>query len=156
MNLNATLFGQMITFIFFIWFTMRFVWPPITKALADRKQQIADGLAAGERGKHELELAQHKSAEYIRDAKINAANIIDEANKRASHIIETSKDQAREEGARLLELSKAEIVKEVQKARQELKSQIGLIAMAGAERILDRNIDREANSELLEKLITEI
>lgn len=156
MNLNATLFGQMITFIFFIWFTMRYVWPPITKALADRKQRIAEGLAASERGKLELELAQHKAADYIRDAKIHAASIIDEANKRASHIVEASKDQAREEGARLLELSKAEIETEVQKARQELKNQIGIIALAGAEKILDRNIDREANSELLEKLITEI
>lgn len=156
MDLNATLIGQMITFILFIAFTIRYVWPPITKAMDERKQRIADGLAAAERGKHELELAQHKSAEMIRDAKMQSVHIVEEANKRASHIIEESKERAREEGERLLELSNAEIEKELQKAKQQLKNQIATIAMNGAENILQHNIDKAANSELLDKLITEI
>lgn len=156
MDLNATLFGQMITFAIFVWFTMRYVWPPIVKTLEERKQRIADGLAAGERGKHELELAHHKSVETIRDAKIQAATIIEEAHKRASHIVEVAKEDARVEGERLLSLSKNEAAKEFQKAREELKTQIATIAMIGAEKILERSIDAEANSELLDKLITEI
>jgi F-type H+-transporting ATPase subunit b len=156
MDLNATLLGQMITFIVFVWFTMRYVWPPITKAMAERKRQIADGLAAGERGKHELELAQHKATEYIRDAKIQAATIIEEANKRAIHIIEHAKDEARQESDRLLALGRTEIAKELQKAKHELKNQIAIIAMNGAEKILQKNLDKAANSALIEKLITEL
>lgn len=156
MDLNATLLGQLITFVIFIWFTMRYVWPPITKAMAARTQRIAEGLAASERGKHELELAQHKAADFIRDAKIQAANIIEEANKRAGHIVEAAQDDARAESERLLTLGKAEITKEMQKARQELKTQVASIAMFGAEKILERSIDKDANSELLDKLITEI
>ncbi|MGE3919917.1 MAG: F0F1 ATP synthase subunit B [Gammaproteobacteria bacterium] len=156
MDLNATLIGQMITFIFFIWFTMRFVWPPITKALAERKAQIAEGLAAAERGKRELELAQHKALEYLREAKEQAASIIEEANKRAIHLIETAKADARQECERLLAQNKVEIAKEIQKAKLELKHQITNIAMIGAEKILERNLDSAANSALVEKLITEI
>ena len=156
MDLNATFFGQMITFIVFVWFTMKFVWPPIIKALEERKQKIADGLAAAERGKRELELAHHKAAEYIRDAKIQAAHIIEEANKRGSGIVEEAKNNARVEGDRLITLSKAEIDKDLQKAKQELKNRIAFIAMSGAEKILEHNIDKAANSELLDKLITEI
>lgn len=156
MDLNATLLGQLITFVIFIWFTMRYVWPPITKAMTARTQRIAEGLAASERGKHELELAQHKAADFIRDAKIQAASIIEEANKRAGHIVEAAQDDARSESERLLALGKAEISKEMQKARQELKTQVASIAMFGAEKILERSIDKDANSELLDKLITEI
>jgi F-type H+-transporting ATPase subunit b len=156
MDLNATLLGQMITFAIFVWFTMRYVWPPIVKTMEERKQHIADGLAAGERGKHELELAHHKAVETMRDAKIQAATIIEEAHKRASNIVEVAKDEARVEGERLLSLSKNEAAKEFQKAREELKNQIATIAMIGAEKILGRSIDAEANSELLDKLITEI
>lgn len=156
MDLNATLIGQMITFALFIWVTMRYVWPPIMKAMEERKQKIADGLAAAERGKRELELAQHKAAETLRDAKIQAAKIVEEAGKRASHIVENANEQARIEGERLIALSKAEIEKELQKAKQQLKSQVAVIAMAGAEKILAHNIDKAANNDLLDKLITEI
>lgn len=156
MDLNATLFGQFITFALFVWFTMKFVWPPIMKAMQDRKQKIADGLAAGERGEHELELAHRKSAELIRDAKIQATTIIDDINKRGTFVIEEAKEKARAESERILALGKVEIERELQKAKRELKSQVAIIALNGAEKILAHNIDRAANSELIEKLITEI
>src|SRR5271165_1529994 len=106
MNINATLLGQMITFAVFVWFTMRFVWPPITKALAERSQKIAEGLAAAERGKHELDLCQQEIVEQLKEAKVNADVIIDQANKRAHQIVDGAKDKAREEGQRLVALAK--------------------------------------------------
>lgn len=156
MNLNATLFGQFITFALFVWFTMKFVWPPVMKALNDRKQKIADGLAAAERGIHDLELARHKAGEILRDAKIQASQIVDETMKRASMMIEEAKEQAHNEASRIITLAKAEIDIELQKAKQELKNQVASIALAGAETILGYNIDKAANSEIIEKLITEI
>ncbi len=156
MDLNLTLLGQFITFAVFVWFTMKYVWPPITIAMRERKQTIADGLAAAERGKHDLELAQHKATAIIRDAKIEAANIVEETNKRASHIIEEAKERARHESARILELGKAELDREIQKARQELKKHLVLLAIQGAEKIMSHNLDKAANSDLINKLITEI
>lgn len=156
MDLNLTLLGQFITFAIFVWFTMKYVWPPITTAMSERKQTIADGLAAAERGKHDLELAQHKAAAIIRDAKIEAANIVDETNKRASLIIEEGKERARHESSRILELGKAELDREVQKTRQELKKHLVLLAIQGAEKIMSHNLDKAANSALIDKLITEI
>lgn len=156
LDLNATLLGQMITFIIFVWFTMRYVWPPVMKAMTERKEKIAEGLAAGDRGRRELELAQHKAAEYLRDAKIQAASIIESANKRASILVEEAKDAARIESERIILLGRSEVDREVQKAKQLLKHQVALIAVAGAEKILARNIDKTANNELLDKLITEI
>ena len=135
---------------------MKFVWPPIMKALNDRRQKIADGLAASERGVHDLELARHKAAEILRDAKIHASQIVDETTKRANMILEEAKDQARAEGGRIIALAKGEIEVELQKAKQELKKQVASIALAGAEKILGHNIDKAANSEIIDKLITEI
>jgi F-type H+-transporting ATPase subunit b len=156
MEINATLLGQMITFIIFVWFTMKFIWPPITKALADRQQKIADGIAAGERGKHELELAQQRATEYLRDAKQQASTIVEHANKQATHIIEEAKERAQQEGKRLIGLAKGEIDQELYRAKKELKTQIAMIAMAGAEKILQSNLNKDSNSALIDKLITEI
>jgi F-type H+-transporting ATPase subunit b len=156
LNLNLTLFGQMLTFIIFVWFTMRYVWPPITQAMKERQEKIADGLAASERGKQELELAQFKAAEQVRDAKIQAAQIIESANKKASILLDEAKEKIRTEGERLINLSKAEAEKEFLKAKQELKTHVAMIAMAGAEKILGHHIDEATNSELIQKLITEI
>lgn len=156
MEINATLIGQMLTFILFVWFTMKYIWPPITKALADRQQKIADGLAAGERGKHELELAQQRATEYLRDAKHQASTIVEHANKQATQIIEEAKIRAQQEGKRLLGVAKSEIDQELYRAKKELKTQITMIAMAGAEKILQSNLNKEANNALIDKLITEI
>ena len=156
MNINATLLGQMITFAVFVWFTMKYVWPPITKALAERQKKIAEGLSAAERGVRELELAQHKATAHLREAKVQAVSILDQANKHAGRLIEEAKLRARDEGQRLVALAKVEIDQEIQQAKQQLRQQIARIAMAGAEKILERSIDEKENRDLLEKLITEL
>lgn len=156
MSINATLLGQMITFLIFVFFTMKFVWPPIVKALDERKKRIADGLAAADRGVRELEVAKHKAAEMIRDAKIQAASIVDKANKRASQIVEESKLTARDEGDRLLSLAKEEVDKEILSAKAILREQYANIVVAGAEKILGREISAAANTDLINDLVKEI
>ncbi len=156
MEINATLIGQVITFILFIMITMKYIWPPLAKALDDRQEKIADGLAAAERGRHELELAQHKVIEQLREAKVQAAEIVDNANKRASHLVEEAKLTAREEGKRLAELAKEDIRQEVNNAKQKLRQHISTLAITGAERILLREIDQAANSKILDQIISEV
>ncbi len=156
MNINATLVGQMISFGIFVGFTGKFVWPPLMKALADRQQKIADGLAAAERGVHELELAQHKVAEQLRNAKIQAAQIVEQAQKRAGQLVEDAKYKAREEGQHLLVLAKTEIDNMARHARDDLRKQVGRLAMDGAEKILERHLDSSIEQELIDKIITEI
>lgn len=156
MNINATLLGQTIMFIMFVWFCMKFVWPPIMAALSERKKQIADGLAAGERGKHELELASRRATESLHEAKQKAADVIAQAEKRASQIMEEAKNSAKEEGERLVAGAKAEIDQEVNRARETLRQQVADLAVAGAEKILRREIDAKAHAELLTTLKNEI
>ncbi len=156
MNLNLTLLGQMITFALFVWFTMKYVWPPITKALDERQKKIADGLAAAERGVHELQLAQNKAIECLRDARQQAAEVLDQANKRAAQIMDEAKVTAREEGQRLITVARADITREVEMAKQELQQQVGIIALQGAEKILARQIDAAANQDILAALIQQI
>jgi F-type H+-transporting ATPase subunit b len=156
MNINLTLIGQTITFFVFVWFCLKFVWPPIMHALEERKKTIADGLAAAERGKHDLELAQIKVAEELKDAKGQAADIIAQAQKRAAEIIEEAKDDARTEGQRLLTAARAEIDQEVNQAREQLRTQVASLAVAGASRVLEREIDEQAHSDLLNDLAAQI
>lgn len=156
MEINATLLGQFITFALLVWVIMKFVWPHVIKAMEDRQAQIAAGLAAAEKGVYELEVSQHKAAEQVRDAKIQAADILEQANKRAGRIIDEAKERAREEGNRLLAIAQADIEQEVQTAKQELRKQLGVIAVSGAEKILQRHIDTTADHDLLQQLITEI
>ena len=156
MDLNATLLGQMITFAIFVIFTMKFVWPPLVKAMEERRKKIADGLAAAERGVRELEIARHKSAEILKEAKIQAASIVDQAHKRATQTIEDAKITARNEGERLINLAKEDIEKEVLSAKSMLRTQAAHIAVTGAERILQQEIDVAANSTLLDDLISEL
>lgn len=156
MNINATLLGQTIMFAMFVWFCMKFVWPPIVAALDARKKQIADGLAAGERGKYDLELAAKRSAELLREAKEKAVDIIALGDKRASEIIEEAKVQAQVESVRILATAKTEIDQEVFRAKEQLRIQVTSIALAGAGKILRREIDPKAHNDLLEKLLKEI
>ncbi len=156
MNINATLLGQAITFAILIWFTMKFVWPPLMSAMEERAKTIADGLAAGERAKHDLELAAKRSAEVIREAKEQAAEIIANGEKRGSEIIEAAKLQAKAEGDRLVAGAKAEIDQEVFRAKEQLRGQVSAIALAGAGKILGREIDAKAHNDLLDKLVAEI
>ena len=156
MNFNATLIGQMITFGLLVLFTMKFVWPPIIKAMEDRQKRIADGLAAAERSTHERELAQVKSAQLLKEAKQQAAEVVAQAHKRANEIIEQSKLDARAEGDRQLVAAKAEIEQEVNRAREQLRHQVVTLAVAGAGKILKREVDEAANAALLDDLVAQL
>ena len=156
MNINATLLAQTIMFALFVWFCMKFVWPPIMAALEQRKKQIADGLADAERAKHDLELAAKRSAEILREAKEKAGEIIVNAEKRDSEIIEAAKAKAKIEGERIIAGAKAEIDQEVFRAKEQLRTQVSAIALAGASKILGREIDAKAHNDLLDKLVAEI
>lgn len=156
MNLNATIIGQMIAFALFVAFCMKYVWPPIMAALEERKKKIADGLAAAERGRHEQELAEKRAQQVIHEAKEQANEIISQAQRRGNEIVDESKDNARVEGDRILVSAKAEIDQEANRAKDELRSQVGTIAIAGAAKILDREIDKEAHTDLLEELVSQI
>lgn len=156
MNINATLIGQAIAFLLFIGFCMKYVWPPIMQALDERKKKIADGLAAAERGRHEQELAEKRAQQVIHEAKEQANEIVAQATKRGNQIVDESKDNARVEGERILTAAKAEIEQEVNRARDELKLQVGSIALAGAGKIVGREIDEKAHTDLLDELVSQI
>ena len=156
MNINATLLGELIAFIFFVWFCMKFIWPPLVAALDERKKVIADGLAASERGKKEQELAENRAKELLHDAKEQAADIIAHAQKRAQEVVEESKGQAKEEGERILVAAQAEIQQEVNQAREALRSQVVTLAVSGAGRVLAKEIDAQAHNELLDDLVSNL
>lgn len=156
MNINATLIGQSITFFVFVWFCMKFVWPPIMNALAERRKQIADGLAAGERGKHELELASKRAVENLHDAKQKAAEIIAQADKRAAQLVEEAKAAAKLEADRMIAGAQASIAQETVRAKEALRGQVAGLAVAGAEKILRREIDAKAHAELLDAIKNEL
>ncbi len=156
MNLNATIIGQSIAFAVFVWFCLKYVWPPITAAMAERQKKIADGLEAADRAQRDLNLAQNKAADELREAKVKSAEIIDMANKRANQIVDEAKDKARDEGQRLIAGAQAEIEMEVQRAREVLRAQVAAIAISGAEKILEASVDQAANEELVKKLASEL
>jgi F-type H+-transporting ATPase subunit b len=156
MNINLTLIVQLISFALFVWFCMKFVWPPVMGALDARKKTIADGLAAAERGKHEQELAEKRAKELLAETKEQAAELIAQAQKRASEIVEESKNEARSEGQRLLEAARAEIEQEVNRAREQLRSQVVALAVAGAGKVLAREIDAKAHADLLDDLVANL
>jgi F-type H+-transporting ATPase subunit b len=148
-NLNSTLVAQLVVFFILAWFTMRFVWPPIMKALDERAKKIADGLAAADRGKQELELASKRSAEALRAGKEKSAELLAQTEKRAAQIIEEAKAQARIEAERVIAGAKAEIEQETLRAKESLRDQVAVLAVAGAEKILRREIDAKAHAGLL-------
>ncbi len=156
MNINLTLIGQMIAFVCFVVFCMRYVWPPILAAMAEREKKIADGLAAADRASHDLELAQEKAVERLKEAKIEAAGIVDSANKRAGQLVEEAKDAAIVEADRVKASAQAEIEQEVNRAREKLRGQVAALVLAGAEKALGSAIDHEAHNELVEKLASEL
>lgn len=156
MEINLTLIVQMLVFIVFVLFTMKFVWPPLSKALEERKAKIADGLAAAERGHRELELAQHRVKHDLKQAKIQASEILDKANRRAMQILEEAKELAKQETIRQAKLAKEQIAQEVTSAKDALRHEFASLAMTGAEKILKIEIDASRNSVLLDQLIEEI
>ncbi|AMO58819.1 hypothetical protein GZ77_21955 [Endozoicomonas montiporae] len=156
MNINATIIGQSIAFAVFVWFCMKYVWPPIMQILNTRKKEIADGLAAAARGSEELEVAQQKVTEQLQEAREQAQEIIDLANKRAGQIVDEAKEQAREEAERVKAAAQADIEQELNRAREALRAQVAVLAVAGAERILGENLDESANSRLVDDLVAEL
>ena len=153
MDINLTLLGEMITFAIFVWFTMRFVWPPLMKAMNERREKIEAGIAAAEKAQRDLELAQHKVKEMLIQAKAEAAKIVEQANHRSNHIIEESKARAREEGERLMAITKSDMVREVNTAREALLREISALAIAGAEKILQHEVDKSVNDKLVTSYI---
>jgi len=156
MNINATLIGQSIAFFLFVLFVMKYVWPPLIAALDERKKTIADGLAAAERGQHEQELAEKRAAEHIKEAKDQSSEILAQAQKRASEIVEEAKDTAKDEAQGIKKAATAEIDQEVNRAKEHLRQQIAGITIAGAEKVLKREIDEKAHGDLVDDLIAQI
>jgi F-type H+-transporting ATPase subunit b len=156
MNINATLIGQAIAFFLFVVFCMKYVWPPILQALEERKKKIADGLAAGEHGKREQVLAEERAKVLLREAKEQAGEIITRADKRAAEIVDEAKDDAKAEGDRLIVAAHAEIDQEVNRVKEDLRGQVVAIALAGAGKVLEREVDEATHAELLNKLAAEI
>lgn len=156
MNINATLIGQMVAFVIFIYLTSRYVWPPIVAAMDERTKRIADGLQAADRAEKDLELAKNKVVEQLTSAKKEAAVIIDQANKRAIEIVEEAKEKARLEGDRLKASAQAEIEQATSRAKEELRSKVVVLALAGAEKILGSSIDHNAHNELVNKLAAQL
>lgn len=156
MDFNATLLGQSIAMILFVAFCMWKVWPPIIAAIEARQKEIADGLAAAERGKESLQSAEAEIAAEIAKARTEAAAILDQAHARANEIIEEGKQEGVRERERQVAAGVAEIEQETHRAREELRGQVSAIAVASAEKILTREIDASAHQDLLAKLASEI
>jgi F-type H+-transporting ATPase subunit b len=151
-SITATLIGQMITFGLLVWFTMKFVWPPLLQALEERKKKIADGLAAGEKGKLELELADKKAKSSLKEAKDQAAEIVSRAKKHAVDEGEEIKARAKEEGKRIISAAQSEIDLEIQQAKEELRQQVAVLAVSAAEQILKKEVDQEKHKEIIANL----
>ena len=156
MNINFTLIAQAIAFAVLIWFTVKFVWPPLLTAIETRQKEIADGLAAAQEGKSALEVTAKKSEATLNEAKQKATEIIGQAEKRAAQIIDEAKGNAKAEGDRIIAGAKAEIDQEVNRAKEGLRAQVSTLAVAGAEKILRKEIDAKAHSEMLAKLAAEL
>lgn len=156
MSINATLLGQAISFALFVWFCMKFVWPPLMNAIEERQKKIADGLADAGRAAKDLELAQAKATDQLKEAKVTANEIIEQANKRKSQIVEEAKAEAETERAKIIAQGKAEIENERNRVKDDLRKQVAALAIIGAEKILERSIDPAAHSDIVNKLVAEI
>ena len=150
MSFNLTLIAQAVAFALFIWFTVKFVWPPMLRAIEARQKQIADGLAAAEQGKKSLEVSSKQAEQAIAEARARAAEIVAQAEKRGSQVIEEAKSAAKTEGDREKAAAKADIQQEAQRAREQLREQVAALAVAGAEKILRREVDAKAHADLLD------
>ena len=156
MNINATLFAQLIVFFILVWFTMKFVWPPIAKALDERADKIAEGLAAAERGKSDFEQAEKKVAELMGQGRDQVAEMVTNAEKRAAQIVEEAKGQASTEAARITAQAKADVEQEANRAREALRDQVAVLAVKGAESILRREVDVQQHAQILSTLKQEL
>ena len=156
MNINLTLIVQMLVFIVLIWFTMKFVWPMILGPMEERSRKIADGLAAASKSQHELDEADKRSKEILREARDRAAQIVDMAGKRSNELVEEAKGTASSEAQRLVAQAHDEVARETTRAREGLAREVGKLAVEGASRLLEREIDPKTHAELLDKLAAEV
>lgn len=156
MSINATLLGQMIVFGIFVWFTMKFIWPPLMDAMRERQKRISDGLAAADRGARELEEATDKAEATLKEAREQAQEVLANAQKQANENVERSRDEARAEGERLKQAARDEIDQAVAHAKDELRREVGSLAVVGAERILKREIDAKAHNDIIDDLVAGI
>lgn len=156
MDINATIIGQVLGFLVLVWFTWKFVWPPLLGAIEDRQKKIADGLAAADRGQKDLDDAKVKAGDIVREAREKAVQVVDQAHKRGSELIDEAKHTAVSEGERLVAAARAEVSTEAARARDGLRREVATLALTGAERLLGREVDARAHAELLEQLAAEI
>jgi len=152
MNITATLFAQAAVFALFIAFTVKFIWPYMLRAIEARQKTIADGLAAAEQGRRSLETSTRQAEDALAQARGRAAEILSHADKRAAQLIEEARGAAKEEGSREMAAAKAEIAQELTRAREQLRDHVASLAVAGAEKILRREIDAKAHAELLDSI----
>jgi F-type H+-transporting ATPase subunit b len=156
MNFNFTLVGQLLAFILFVWFCMKYVWPPMLKILEEREKEIADGLNAASEGRRELEEANARKEEILGEAKKEAADLVGQANQRANQLVEEAKTSAQEEAEKIKVSAQNDIEQSTKRAREELRSEVATLAVAGAEKILNSEIDEKKNSELIDELTKEL
>ena len=156
MNLNATLIVQLLVFLILAWVTMKFIWPPLIAAIDERRSKIAEGLASAEKGEKSLAEAQAAATEIVKEARIQATKIIDQANRRSNEIVEEARGTANAEGQRLISEAREEVAVETSRARQQLSKEVAALAVAGASKLLGREIDAKAHADLLEQLAVEI
>lgn len=156
MNLNATILGQAIAFVLFVLFCMKYVWPPIMAAIEKRQKEIADGLSSAERAKKDLDLAKADAGEQLAKAKAEAQAIIESANKQRTQMIEEAKAEAEKERSKIVAQAQSELEAERKRAREELRKQVAMLAIAGAEKIIERSVDEAANSDIVDKLVAEL
>ncbi|RUO27004.1 F0F1 ATP synthase subunit B [Aliidiomarina minuta] len=156
MDINATLIGQSIAFVFFVLFCMKYVWPPLNNAIEERQKKIADGLAASERAEKDLEKAQSLATEELNKAKAQAAELIEQARKRGAKIVDDETQRAHEEREKIIASGHTEIEAERNRARDDLRKQVAMLAIAGAEKIIEREVDASKQSDIVEKLVAEL
>lgn len=156
MNLNATLFIQLLVFFILAWVTMKFIWPPLIAAIDERRSKIAEGLASAEKGEASLVEAKAAAAEIIKEAHARAGKIVEQANRRSTELVDEARNAAIAEGQRLVSEAREEVALETSRARQELSNDVAALAVAGASKLLGREIDAKAHADLLEKMALEI
>ena len=156
MNINATLLGQTVAFFLFVWFCKKFVWPPMIAAMEARQEQIADGLAAAQKGQQAQEIAEQEAAKMISNAKTQASEIIANAEKRGNSVVDEAKETATSEKERIVASAQAEVEQSVHSAREELRGQVSSIAVAAASKIVDKEIDEKTYAGLLDDLVKQL
>jgi F-type H+-transporting ATPase subunit b len=152
MNINASLFVQMVVFFLGAWITMKYIWPPLIRAIEERQKQIADGLAAANKGERALAVATEQGKAIEADARARASNLVADGEKLGQKIVEDAKAQAQIEADRILEAARAEAAQEMERVREQLRNQVAVLAVAGAEQILAREVDKTVHAQLLEQL----